>query len=85
MKHSPHINFDKFYKVHAKVRLRSSTPTHCISISTIFFGNSLAYSNSILLTGSDMSAIIEIKEHMHKIFDIKDLECQNYFIVIEFA
>lgn len=41
------------------------------------------YVDDIIVTGNDLDAITKLKQHMHKVFSIKDLGKIHYFLGIE--
>ncbi|KAL2230632.1 UNVERIFIED_CONTAM: Retrovirus-related Pol polyprotein from transposon RE2 [Sesamum indicum] len=66
---------------------RQSSHEHCLFIkrSASEFTVLLVYVDDIILTGSSEHALQSIKDHLHRLFTIKDLGPAKYFLGLEIA
>ena len=87
LKQSPQAWFKKFNQV-----VLTGGFQRCVVDHSIFYNKTTGgcvilavYVDDILVTGSDVKGIAEIKQHLHTHFVTKDMEKSHYFLGIEFA
>jgi Reverse transcriptase (RNA-dependent DNA polymerase) len=87
LKQSPRAWYEKLSSALEKAGFKRSQAD-----PTMFFNSTsqgivviLIYVDDIVITGSDLSQIEKLKEHIHREFDIKDLVNLKYFLDIEVA
>jgi len=88
LKQSPRAWFRKFSSIVQKFGLRRSEADHSIFYKHTSPGKCvylIVYVDDIVITRNDTTGISQLKEHLCRHFQTKDLESPKYFLGIEVA
>lgn len=85
LKQSPHAWFSKFSTTIAKLGFKSSPYDSALFIRTTEHRTTLLllYVDDIIITGSDITGIRDVKDFLHRQFKMKDLGFLKYFLGLE--
>lgn len=87
LKQAPRAWFKKFTTMITSIGFRSSDHASALFVKTTYHGRILfsLYVDDMIITGDDMDIINDLKLHLSKQFEMKDLCTLRYFLGIEVA